>query len=1558
MSNNEYDTSKASWLAHGLEELLVDNAPNDPEFDVVIVGSGYGGAIAADALAGLRSEGNEVRVCVLERGNEYLPGTFPTGMAELPTHIRVDQSKEGLFDARPGPEVTTLVANGVGGGSLINAGVMEVPRASVFQNRWPADLSNLADWEGYYDRARDMLGAGTAANPNTIADHPDGIPTKTEALEQIANPSSAFRYAAITVAMEDSQSSANVNLNQCLRCGDCATGCNHGAKISLDVGLLARAHRKGAEIYSGATVLKVEKGNDDWIVHTVFTNAELRKRLQGNAGPAHIRAKKVILAAGTLGSTEILMRSEPELSFSRELGKHCSTNGDMLITDYATRDAVRTVANENVKPSDRTIGPTITGVIDLRESHGVLIEEMSVPAGIRRVFTEIFATTNALHRLNRADFSWHQDGFPDDDIYAVRHEDIDKSALYAVMGDDRAAGRITLTGERSNDRDGIGRITWEGVQELDLFDDQVESLTELTQDTDGDIIVNPVWNLLPPEMSFLLDNQHGPVITVHPLGGCAMADNVNDGVVDNLGRVYDPGVGQTYHDGLVVLDGAIIPTALGTNPALTIAAVALRAVEALAAEWGYQSVVAPPLLPIDRPVARATDYAFEPEGTTEMQVCERMFGDVDFVDADGKLQHGVVELTMRFEGLPVSRLTHPDDDNPAELTLDATADGEVTASRIRIFDRDDWEAFELTHVPDRSVDDRLDELALLRAPLLSGTLRVFERGQSNVIGRFFRAGWAYLINRGLRDIWQAIFDPGGGSGGLARGWQRVIGFFRLTTRAGEKRWLHYRLRIGTPDAASQIKLANDQIVGSKLFTYKRRANPWRQLLQMRLRAFPGMQNSGPRTLELDQQFLMRIGIPLIRITKQSDGVTALAELGSFFAYLSRLLLGIHIWSFQRPDRDLHPVEFDPRPGRVPDISVAPRVFRVPLGQEIPDGAEDNNPVDGLVRLVLYENDEATYPPLVMFHGYSASGTTFAHKAIDLGLAKRLRDSGRDVWVADLRSSACMVGRDFPDVEDDQNVEYLPPTATAPWSMEQIAYRDVPEAINYIYNHYNTPGLEIDVLAHCMGAVMFSMAALADDVLDVRGDTNWRPYTAEQKQMLTVFPSRIRRVAFSQVGPLVVFSPANRFRAYATRYLRELLPGDYSFNPTDNPPSLADQMLDRVLSTLPYPEDEFDYENPKWPCKRTPWTRTRHRMDALYGRDFNVKNMSYEMLRHINDHFGALSIKTVTQTMHFARYNTITDRTGYNRFVSRSTLIDENWDFPVFSIHGRNNGLSDVTTVDRMRQILADAGRNFRSYIIDDAGHQDALIGDGRQEMATRLIAYFDDTDDDYGSGDANDGFVALTPWIGPIVTLEGSPPVAYMRIGARPSMREPELVVMLRVQIVDNEIRRHDDGMPFDAGDEDFILTNMLTYTSSYLRTGRWDSFAIPQPPAVPLGGDALLVLVLYAEAEALPTVGETYLSFLAGPRGAPLQIIDIDPINWSGSIWIPPSLDPATSPDEVLEKLRRQARRIAQATLATLIDQQGAQEPESQFVVDPNGVMLPAMSNPTDPDPGVDPIE
>jgi hypothetical protein len=144
--------------------------------------------------------------------------------------------------------------------------------------------------------------------------------------------------------------------------------------------------------------------------------------------------------------------------------------------------------------------------------------------------------------------------------------------------------------------------------------------------------------------------------------------------------------------------------------------------------------------------------------------------------------------------------------------------------------------------------------------------------------------------------------------------------------------------------------------------------------------------------------------------------------------------------------------------------------------------------------------------------------------------------------------------------------------------------------------------------------------------------------------------------------------------------------------------------------LPYPEEEFDIENPPWsPSKRTPFTRTRHRMDALYGRDFNLKNVDAKVLEHIDDLFGSMNIDTVKQTIHFARLDTIATKDGINLFVTEENI--ENWTFPTFSFNGVDNGLADNATAWRSDQIFnKGSGAHYRMIRNEGFGHQDSLIG--------------------------------------------------------------------------------------------------------------------------------------------------------------------------------------------------------------------------------------------------------
>ena len=219
-----------------------------------------------------------------------------------------------------------------------------------------------------------------------------------------------------------------------------------------------------------------------------------------------------------------------------------------------------------------------------------------MPGPLRRVFEEIFTTTACLHDLAVADKSSHRQGNPARDPLAVDPVTIEHSAVYAVMGDDGAAGRVTLRSDFASDSDGSVTVKWPGLGKHALFPAQISALENLAaiNGIGGRVLANPLWSPLPGGLDFLVDAPKGPLLTVHPLGGCRMGDDVATGVVNHWGQVFtgDKDNPRNIYRTLAVLDGSIIPSALGINPALTIAAVAARAVEGLIIDWLLQKPAA------------------------------------------------------------------------------------------------------------------------------------------------------------------------------------------------------------------------------------------------------------------------------------------------------------------------------------------------------------------------------------------------------------------------------------------------------------------------------------------------------------------------------------------------------------------------------------------------------------------------------------------------------------------------------------------------------------------------------------------------------------------------------------------------------------------------------------------------------------------------------------------------------------------------------------------------------------------------------------------------------
>ena len=569
-----------NWLSEGLETLLgtlpADRDSSVPDFDIIIVGSGYGAAVAASRLAGRRkASGAPLSIALLERGREYLPGSFPSSLSDLAGHARgsapindkVFGTREGLFDIRSHGPINALVANGLGGGSLINAGVMEQPLDTVFDERWPTPLRGGAGLACHYVRMRRELGASlppknaadALADPsgnderNRISRHAEVAAkplAKTESLRKLGT-GREFREADITVAMVDGPNNSGVEMQRCRLCGDCATGCNFGAKESLDLNMLVRARRQGVKVVTGVTVLSLARPAQLWELQLTYTDPLLAAR---HGGPDTLRAGQVILAAGSFGSTEILLRSQAAgLAVSGQLGKRFSGNGDMIAVGYGHDDPVNAIADESESYDERRIGPTITGVVDLRREDGelppVVVEEMAVPGPMRRVFEELYTTADCLQGLTEADCEPHVRGNPSADPLAVDPHKLRRTAVYAVIGDDDGDGELRLRTDFQQDSDGALDVRWPQLPNHPLFAQQLQWLETLKRDSGsgGRIIGNPLWNPLPSSMDFMLGEQRGPLTTVHPLGGCIMADDAAHGVVNHRGQVFSGQVGDDVY---------------------------------------------------------------------------------------------------------------------------------------------------------------------------------------------------------------------------------------------------------------------------------------------------------------------------------------------------------------------------------------------------------------------------------------------------------------------------------------------------------------------------------------------------------------------------------------------------------------------------------------------------------------------------------------------------------------------------------------------------------------------------------------------------------------------------------------------------------------------------------------------------------------------------------------------------------------------------------------------------------------------------------------------------
>src|SRR5580693_9290043 len=525
--------------------------PHDKMLDhysVVVIGSGYGGAIAAARIARAGRD-----VCILERGKELHPGEYPNSGLSALRQIQVHTPKAdhgpatGMFDFHVGPDVTVVAGCGLGGTSLINANVALEPGDSIFtDDRWPEPLRNRPELlKPFMQAARGMLGSNPY--PRTWPDLP-----KLGALARVADAlGREVSRPDINVTFADGPNAIGVRQNACTLCGDCCSGCNYGAKNSVLMNYLPDAHWHGAHIFTEVAVRSVQRWDGIWRVSYDSPSAP----------PRFVLADVVVLAAGTLGSTQILLRSRDlGLPLSDRLGDGFSGNGDVLAFAYDTDQPVRDVGlGHRVPLADTAVGPTITGLIDLRGpdtglKDALIIEDGAIPGALAAVIPLV---------LSAASDGVHEDGsrrlrelagIP----FGSQRGPVGRTLTYLVMSTDDSGGRIAMENDRI-------QVRWPECGEQPAFARDNLTLAEATRALHGTETPDPLW-------AWTNDQS---LITVHPLGGCVMADDAAGGVVDHKGRVFDPASGGV-HDGLYVCDGSVVPCALDANPSLTISAIAER----------------------------------------------------------------------------------------------------------------------------------------------------------------------------------------------------------------------------------------------------------------------------------------------------------------------------------------------------------------------------------------------------------------------------------------------------------------------------------------------------------------------------------------------------------------------------------------------------------------------------------------------------------------------------------------------------------------------------------------------------------------------------------------------------------------------------------------------------------------------------------------------------------------------------------------------------------------------------------------------------------------------
>ena len=510
------------------------------DFDVVVIGSGFGGSVAA-----LRLSEKGYKVAVLEAGRRFSDKDFPKTSWRLSRFLFMPRlGLRGIQRIHVLPDVLVLAGAGVGGGSLVYANTLYKPPASYFSDK---QWKHITDWDSelspWYDQASRMLG---------VAENPYFSPSD-KAMKQVADQMGVghtFKLAPLGVYFGDGAGvkskdpffgGVGPERDGCLQCGSCMTGCTHNAKNTLPKNYLALAEKNGVKVFPEHTVVKTEALPDgSWKVTA-------RKSSAWFGGKRIFTASQVVVAAGTYNTQKLLhkMKNEGQLpKISDQLGKLSRTNSEALTgsimpkggTDFSKGSAITSSFfpddHTHVEPVRYGKGSNFMGLLQTVMTDGTNIKDRR-KQWLRQVVTKPSLVLKILDVRQ-----WSQRT-----VVALIMQNVDSAIS--------VRGKKGLFGFRLTSKN-------DSLTPNATYIPAANEVARRIAENNGGIAGGHIGDLV-----------NAP-FTAHFVGGCVIGDSVSNGVIDPYHRLFNY---PTMH----VVDGASVTANLGVNPSLTITAQAERA---------------------------------------------------------------------------------------------------------------------------------------------------------------------------------------------------------------------------------------------------------------------------------------------------------------------------------------------------------------------------------------------------------------------------------------------------------------------------------------------------------------------------------------------------------------------------------------------------------------------------------------------------------------------------------------------------------------------------------------------------------------------------------------------------------------------------------------------------------------------------------------------------------------------------------------------------------------------------------------------------------------------